>query len=326
MAAKESKEEHRRLRRAERLLENLSMPSRPDVLLDAVRTQAGFAPDPLAVTAVILKDMALSAAVLHAANTQLNGWKRKLISIEGAVALLGLERVRAIVAEQFLSATLVSQEGPLQMVRLRGVEAGRVAARLARELPKAAPHCLNGYLPPVAPDEAYAAGLLHDCGLVAMMRGFPDYVGFCQEMHARGGGRRGGGGERAFRDQPLSGGFFDGAEMASAGTFLSDHSHPSSDGRLQPSRTEGAGTRLYGSAGHTAPFRLGLRWGVGGGVAGRGRAHHLFFWFGSRATGTIARPLRWGVRRRGWLFSEKYVSIWEMKRAGRIHRGTFLGG
>ncbi|MBF0127768.1 MAG: HDOD domain-containing protein [Magnetococcales bacterium] len=188
MAAKESKEEHRRLRRAERLLENLSMPSRPDVLLDAVRTQAGFAPDPLAVTAVILKDMALSAAVLHAANTQLNGWKRKLISIEGAVALLGLERVRAIVAEQFLSATLVSQEGPLQMVRLRGVEAGRVAARLARELPKAAPHCLNGYLPPVAPDEAYAAGLLHDCGLVAMMRGFPDYVGFCQEMHARGGG------------------------------------------------------------------------------------------------------------------------------------------
>ncbi|MEO5334428.1 MAG: HDOD domain-containing protein [Magnetococcus sp. YQC-5] len=186
MAAKESKEEKKRLQLTARLIENLAMPSRPDVLLDALRAQTGFAPDPLEITNLIVNDMALSAAVLHAANTQLSGWKRKLMSIEGAVALLGLERVRTIVSEQFLSAALVTQDGPLQTVRLRGVEAGRTAARLARELPKIAPHYLNGYLPTVAPDEAYAVGLLHDCGLVAMMRGFPDYMGFCQEMHRKG--------------------------------------------------------------------------------------------------------------------------------------------
>ncbi|MBF0438043.1 MAG: HDOD domain-containing protein [Magnetococcales bacterium] len=179
--------ESKRLKRAERLIENLVMPSRPDVLLEAMRTQTGFAPDLLAMTSVIRADMALSAAVLQAANTQLSGWKRKLISIEGSVALLGMEKVRSIVAEQFLSAALVGQDGPLQTVRLRGVETAQTAARLARELPQIAPHFLNGYLPSMAPDEAYAAGLLHDCGLVAMLRGFSDYAEFCQEMRTTRG-------------------------------------------------------------------------------------------------------------------------------------------
>lgn len=187
MGVCESKAESKRLKQAERLLANLSMPSRPDVLLEAVRALEGFAPDPLAIMNVILGDMALSAAVLHAANTQLPGWKRKVFSIESAVALLGFERVRTIVSEQFLSAALVSQDGPMQRLRLQGVAAGRVAMRLSRELPKCSPHYLNGYLPAVASDQAYTAGLLHDCGLVAMMRGFSDYVGFCQEFSTHGG-------------------------------------------------------------------------------------------------------------------------------------------
>ncbi|MBF0341449.1 MAG: HDOD domain-containing protein [Magnetococcales bacterium] len=187
MEVKESREEKRRLARAERLLEDLTMPSRPDVLLEVMRAQSGFAPDPVAVTDLILTDMTLAAAVLAAANTTLPGWKRKLISIEGAVALLGFERVRAIVSEQFLSAPLVARDGPFQSLRLRSVEAGRVAARLARMLPDVAPHCLNGYLPAVAPDDAYAAGLLHDCGLIPMLRAFPDYAIFCREAHGQGG-------------------------------------------------------------------------------------------------------------------------------------------
>ncbi|MBF0191370.1 MAG: HDOD domain-containing protein [Magnetococcales bacterium] len=186
MEVRESKAEKRQLQRAERLLADLTMPSRPDVLLEVMRAQSGFAPDPVVVTELILTDLALSAAVLHAANTRLAGWKRKVISIEGAVALLGFERVRTIVSEQFLSAALVARDGPLQTLRLRAVEAGRTAARLARELPGIAPNCLNGYLPAVAPDDAYAAGLLHDCGLIAMLRGFPDYAGFCREVHDRG--------------------------------------------------------------------------------------------------------------------------------------------
>ncbi|MBF0628629.1 MAG: HDOD domain-containing protein [Magnetococcales bacterium] len=186
MHARESKAEKKRLERAERLLEDLVMPSRPDLLLEVMRAQSGFAPDPVAVTGWIVTDMALAAAVLQAANTRLPGWKRKVISIEGAVALLGFDPVRTIVSGQFLSAALVARDGPLQTLRLRAVEAGRTAARLARLLPEVAPNCLNGYLPAVPPDEAYAVGLLHDCGLIAMLRGFPDYAGFCRETHAQG--------------------------------------------------------------------------------------------------------------------------------------------
>ncbi|MBF0214930.1 MAG: HDOD domain-containing protein [Magnetococcales bacterium] len=186
MDDREHKAEKKQQELAKRLATKLTMPSRPDVLLEVMRAQSGFAPDPVAVTQRILTDMALSAAVLQAANNTLNGWKRKVLSIEGAVALLGFERVRTIVSEQFLSAALVSRDAPLQTLRLRAVEAGRTAARLARVLPGIAPNCLNGYLPAVAPDDAYTAGLLHDCGLIAMLKGFPDYAGFCRETHDQG--------------------------------------------------------------------------------------------------------------------------------------------
>ncbi|MBF0417356.1 MAG: HDOD domain-containing protein [Magnetococcales bacterium] len=178
--------EKKREDKAKRLIRDLVVPSRPDLLLEARRAQSGFAPDPMAVTALILEDMALSAAVLRAANADLEGWKRRVASIEGAVALLGFDRVRGIVSEQFLSASLVAREGPMQSLRMRAVASGRLAARLARRLPEVAPNCLNGYLPAVAPDEAYTAGLLHDAGLIAMLRAYPDYALFCRQNHGPG--------------------------------------------------------------------------------------------------------------------------------------------
>lgn len=186
MAGNAKSVEKKRAERARELIRDLVMPSRPDLLLEAMRAQSGFAPDPMAVTALILEDVALAAAVLRAANQELEGWKRRVASIEGAVALLGFDRVRAIVSEQFLSASLVAREGPMQSLRLRAVASGRLAARLARRLPEVAPNCLNGYLPAVAPDEAYTAGLLHDCGLIAMLRAYPDYALFCRQTHGQG--------------------------------------------------------------------------------------------------------------------------------------------
>lgn len=186
MIAGEKKVEKKRLARADSLLGDLSMPSRPDVLLEVMRAQSGFAPDPLVVTGLIRTDMALSSALLQAANTRLKGWKRQVISIDGAATLLGFDRVRAIVSEQFLSATLVSRDGPVQTLRLRAVDAARRAERLAQQLPEVSPYCRNGYLPAVAPDEAYAIGLLHDCGLIAMLRGFPDYANFCRQTDESG--------------------------------------------------------------------------------------------------------------------------------------------
>ncbi|MEO5345452.1 MAG: HDOD domain-containing protein [Magnetococcus sp. YQC-9] len=186
MADKTDKVEQKREEKARELVRDLVMPSRPDLLLEVMRAQSGFAADPVAVTGLILSDLALSGAVLRVANSELKGRKRALISIEAAVALLGFERVRAIVSEQFLSASLVTREGPVQRLRLRSVAAGRAAARLAQRLPEVAPNCQNGYLPAVASDDAYAVGLLHDCGLIAMLRAFPDYALFCQHSREQG--------------------------------------------------------------------------------------------------------------------------------------------
>jgi len=174
------------LKRTRNLIKGMAIPSRPTVMLEVIKAQNTFAPDLQAVAYIIARDVVLSSRVLQEANTALPGLKRKVSSIEQAVMLLGLGRVRKVVTSLFLRTSLISRGGPLHRLRHRCVEVGRVAAALAKELPRISPACQSGYLPPVESDEAYALGLFHDCGLFLLMQKFADYEGFYNEVRKKG--------------------------------------------------------------------------------------------------------------------------------------------
>ena len=174
------------LRQADDLVRECAIPTRPAVLLDARRLLNGFAPDPGRIMAIILNDMALSSQVLQTANSALRGCKREVAGIEQAVALLGMERLRGIVQELFLSADLTSRDSASQAVRHQGVAVARLAAWLARELPAMVSTGRANPLPPVPPEMAYAAGLFHDCGQLALIRKHADYPPLLQGWRPTG--------------------------------------------------------------------------------------------------------------------------------------------
>jgi len=174
------------LKRTRKLIKGMAIPSRPTVMLEVIKAQNTFAPDLQAVADVIARDLVLSSRVLQEANTALPGLKRKVSSIQQAVMLLGLARVRKVVTSLFLSTALIGKGGALHRLRRRCTEVGRVAAALAEELPRISPACQSGYLPPVESDEAYTLGLFHDCGLSLLMQKFADYEGFYDEVSKKG--------------------------------------------------------------------------------------------------------------------------------------------
>ncbi|MBF0462705.1 MAG: HDOD domain-containing protein [Magnetococcales bacterium] len=163
------------LKESRKLVHRFSLPTRPLVMLEAVKAQSAFVPNPVAVTEIILRDMALSAQILQAANTLLTGYNRKVESIECAMALLGQEKLRDITQELFLSGGLARKASWMQTMRTRSVRAARILSWLARELRPLSPHFRNGNLPVVPPDEAYSVGLFHDCGQLVLLRQFADY-------------------------------------------------------------------------------------------------------------------------------------------------------
>ncbi|OSM04379.1 HDOD domain-containing protein [Magnetofaba australis] len=172
---------------AREALEETELPSRPQGLLEAFKAQSAFAPDLAVAADAIGRDMALSAAVLRAANHNLSGYQGKIASVREAVMLLGFGGLRELVAEQFLDAPLAVMGSPAHEIRLRAQICARVCELLAALLPQRAGAMLSGHLPSVAPDVAHTLGLLHDAGAMLMTRRFRDYAALCDEhVHSDG--------------------------------------------------------------------------------------------------------------------------------------------
>lgn len=175
------------LNRTRKLVKGLEFPSRPTVMLEVMKATNSFAPDQRLVADIIRRDIVLASKVLEEANSNLPGYKRRIASVEQAVLLLGLPRVRAVVTQLFLSASLVGKDSPMQKLRHRCVAVGRVAARVAQSLPRVSPAFQSGYLPAVDPEEAYLLGMFHDCGISLLFQKFADYESFFNEARESGG-------------------------------------------------------------------------------------------------------------------------------------------
>ncbi|MBF0611530.1 MAG: HDOD domain-containing protein [Magnetococcales bacterium] len=165
-----------------KLVKDMAIPTRPTVMLEVIKAQNTFAPDLQKVANVISRDVVLASRVLQAANSDLPGLKRRVASIEQAVMLLGLARIRTLITGVFLNTSLIGKGGSLQKLRHRCADVARVTAFIAQELPRLATPFQSGYLPSIPPDEAYALGLFHDCGLSILMQKFSDYESFYEEI------------------------------------------------------------------------------------------------------------------------------------------------
>lgn len=151
------------LDRAEALLKGIIIPPRPEALVAVLNEQHKAEPDVSRLADVISDDVALSASTLKIVNSPFFGLRRKVSSIQHAVRMLGVGNVANIVTGLMLhSAFRASQSAVMDTFWAASSQVAMAAAAVAR--------VCGG----ITSDEAYAAGLLADCGVPMLMRRFPE--------------------------------------------------------------------------------------------------------------------------------------------------------
>jgi HD-like signal output (HDOD) protein/ActR/RegA family two-component response regulator len=143
-----------------------ALPSAPDTYLELVELLRRADATTTEVAAVVKRDIAISAKVLQLANSGYFGSDQAVASVSDAVALLGLETIQAITLSSGAFQKL-APAGPipgfsLEQVQHRALE----VARVARMLSDAS-----------ATEDAFAAGLLLDIGLLVLASQEPEYLG-----------------------------------------------------------------------------------------------------------------------------------------------------
>ena len=118
------------------------------------------------VAEVLQRDVALAAKVLQLVNSAFFAARARITSLEDAVVRLGLPTIRSVVVESGAGRGLDPQDpagssprDPIEVLNRHALATARLARRLA---------------PPEHADEAFCAGLLHECGKLAMAVARPD--------------------------------------------------------------------------------------------------------------------------------------------------------
>ena len=115
------------------------------------------------IQSVLRTDVAFSAEVLRLANSALIGSRSEVRSLDHAIVMLGLERIKALsmtIAMRSFLSTSKSQEA-MQLCWRYNLAAAIIAEWLAPFVS-------------LDPDTCYTAGLMHDIGRLAILRAFPE--------------------------------------------------------------------------------------------------------------------------------------------------------
>ncbi len=164
-----SEEERERL---DRILQGVRIPSMPDLLLEAQDEVRQRDPDQARLAGIISKDLALSAAVLRTVNSPFFGLRNQVTSVRQALVLLGIGCVMNLVTAHALRQAMADTAVAMPRFWDTAMEVARLCASLAQRLSD------------IPPDEAYTAGLFHNCGIPLLAQRFPHYKDILREANA----------------------------------------------------------------------------------------------------------------------------------------------
>jgi len=159
-----------------------SLPTIPKVYHEICRVTESETSSVAEIAAVVSRDLATSAKLLQLVNSSFFGLGRRVSSVDHAITLLGLVRLRALILANHLFAELGSTVKrdlfPMDLLWHHSL----VVATIARDIT-----LLEGQGED-RPDQAFTAGLLHDVGLLVLAARQPDALERCLEV-ARQEGR-----------------------------------------------------------------------------------------------------------------------------------------
>ena len=154
-------------------LQGISVPPQPQIMVDLQMEQVMPDPDPKTIARLISQDPGLSGSLLKIVNSPFFGLANRISSIQQAVNLLGVTRVINIINAQSIRGEM-TDENIVNLNRFwdSAQDVAMTCMTLAKQI-----GC-------VEPDEAYALGLFHNCGIPLMLKRFPDYMQVMEASYA----------------------------------------------------------------------------------------------------------------------------------------------
>jgi HD-like signal output (HDOD) protein len=146
-------------------LTDICIPPCPTILTKLMQETREDEPDFRKVSKLIGGDASLAAAMLQTVNSPFYGLRSKATSVQQAIALLGLRNVTQLATGVMLRNTFSGGSNELMDEYWESSSAiAQISAQLASRL--------RG----IDRDEAYTFALFRDCGMLAMMDGYDNYV------------------------------------------------------------------------------------------------------------------------------------------------------
>jgi HD-like signal output (HDOD) protein len=157
------------------LASQIIIPPQPEILL-AIDKLLNKPNDQLtAIGTLINKDVGLSAAIFKLVNSSFYKTSTPITSIQKAITVLGLTQVTNLIKGLSLRKALGGQEIAYEKFWERSDEIATLCAIIAKKQISACN---------IAVDQAYMAGLFHECGVPILMQRFPEY---CQSFRLNHG-------------------------------------------------------------------------------------------------------------------------------------------
>jgi len=150
--------------------QGVTIPPQPKVLMEIDKLSNEARVNNKAIAAAITTDPALVAGLFKVVNSPAMGLSKRVDSAETAIALLGLKQVTNIVKSIAVRQALGGNALAYEKFWERSGDIAQIAALIAKKQ-----RSICG----IPADQAYMAGLFHDCGIPVLMQRFPDY---CQSL------------------------------------------------------------------------------------------------------------------------------------------------
>ncbi len=149
---------------ARKLISTVGIPSQPRIITEVNTEIKKPEANIMTVSEIISKDVAMSAKLLKVINSAFFGLREKVDSIDRALSLMGLKNFNSIILSSAFRDSLGNQGPSAEKFWNHSMTAASAASYIAKKV---------GY-----PDEdqAYTAGLFHDCGVSLLEKKFPDYI------------------------------------------------------------------------------------------------------------------------------------------------------
>jgi HD-like signal output (HDOD) protein len=148
---------------AENILKSIHIPPCPEVVMALIKETRQPEVDFSKLVKLISGDVGLAASMLKTANSPFFALRKKVSSIQQAVAVLGLKNLIQIVTGSALHNALGGDKVTMERFWDRSNSTAVVASHLAAKL--------HG----ISREDAYTLGVFHDCGIPILMQKFPDY-------------------------------------------------------------------------------------------------------------------------------------------------------